>query len=139
MNQDARKRKKGHRITPTPQLLSGFIFSYVHCFFCSLHFHIHTISLNLKDLSLTAQVPNPIIHTIIQISPDCSVLRTPTNLICNFYSAFLIASISSSYVSYAGSSGLSFLICSVLLNKKPALLALIIPKSLWLSPDAIVS
>ena len=43
------------------------------------------------------------------------------------------------YVSNASNSGLSALICSVLLKRKPALLALIIPKSLWLSPDAIVS
>ena len=30
MNQDALKHTKGRRITPTPQLLSGFIFSYLH-------------------------------------------------------------------------------------------------------------
>ena len=44
--------------------------------------------------------------------------------------AFLTASRSSSYVSNAGSSGLSALICSVLLKRKPALLALIIARSL---------
>lgn len=31
-----------------------------------------------------------------------------------------------------------FLICSVLLNRKPALLAWIMPRSLWLSPLAMV-
>ena len=52
---------------------------------------------------------------------------------------FLIAANSSSYVSYAGISGYSALIASVLLNKNPALLAWIMPRSLWLSPLAMVS
>ena len=43
---------------------------------------------------------------------------------------FLIAANSSSYVSYAGISGYSALIASVLLNKNPALLAWIMPRSL---------
>lgn len=52
---------------------------------------------------------------------------------------FFIAANSSSYVSYAGISGYSALIASVLLNKNPALLAWIMPRSLWLSPLAMVS
>ena len=45
------KTQKGRRITPTLQLLSGFIFSYLHWFFCSLHFYIHTTS-SLKCISI---------------------------------------------------------------------------------------
>jgi len=56
-----------------------------------------------------------------------SLFSSPTN-----YPSitFLIAANSSSYVSYAGISGYSALIASVLLNKNPALLAWIMPRSL---------
>ncbi len=47
--------------------------------------------------------------------------------------------ISSLYSSNAGMVGLSALMESVLLNRKPALLALIMPRSLKLSPAAMVS
>ena len=57
----------------------------------------------------------------------------------NSYSAALMAASRSSNSSKAGISGWSALICSVLLKRKPALLAWIIPRSLKLSPLAIVS
>ena len=57
----------------------------------------------------------------------------------NSYSAALMAASRSSNSSKAGISGWSALICSVLLKRKPALLAWIIPKSLKLSPLAMVS
>ena len=39
------KTQKGRRITPTPSLLSGFIFSYLRYFFFCLYLNIHTSSL----------------------------------------------------------------------------------------------
>ena len=43
--------KKGRRISPTPQLLSGFIFSYLCYFLFCLHFHNHTAS-NCSNIAL---------------------------------------------------------------------------------------
>ena len=51
----------------------------------------------------------------------------------------LMASNNSPNSSKAGSSGWSALMAWVLLNRKPALLAWIIPRSLKLSPLAMVS
>ena len=82
-------------------------------------------------------------HTL---SPNTCIVKNDTTKkkLCIHATAypsitFWIAANSSSYVSYAGISGYSALMASVLLNKKPALLAWIMPRSLWLSPLAMVS
>ena len=86
--------------------------------------------------------PNTCIVTIQQ-KRSCAFMQQLPSLFSsptNYPSiTFWIAANSSSYVSYAGISGYSALMASVLLNKKPALLAWIMPRSLWLSPLAMVS
>ena len=68
---------------------------------------------------------------------DKSRYCAPKALFFQIYS--FIAARRSEYSSKALISGLSFLICSVLLNRNPAFPALIILRSLKLSPEAIVS
>ena len=43
------KTQKGRRITPTPSLLSGFIFSYLRYFFFCLYLNIHTSSFTVAS------------------------------------------------------------------------------------------